>query len=159
MSVLLKSCQLHNISFLHKEFWFTIFRKTLLSEAIPRRLSIKSVLKTADKFLEKYLCRSLLFNNVPGCRLKRNLIQVFSFEFCKTFKNNYFAEHLRLNASELSSSVFLTRDTFCKIQIVAMHSFIKHFRINAFYVEFRILYNPKGVIRTLSNNHDGAFLR
>ena len=67
--------------------------------------------------------------------LKETLMQVFSFEFCKTFKNNYFVEHVRLDASDLSSSVFgkfLTRDIFCKIQVVAMHSFLKNFRINSF---------------------------
>ena len=62
------------------------------------------------------------------------LMQVFSFESCKTFKNNYFVEHVRLDASDISSSVLgksLTCDIFCKIQIVAMHNFLKQFCINS----------------------------
>ena len=64
---------------------------------------------------------------------------MFSFEFYKTFNNNHFVQHVRLHASDLSSSElgkFVTREIFCKIQIVAMHSFLKHFRINSFYVYF-----------------------
>ena len=69
-----------------------------------------------------------------------------------TFKNNFFVEHVRTPAFDLSLSVFgklLSRDIFCKIHIVEMHSFHPNFRVNLIQTYFRILYNTKGVFRTL----------
>ena len=54
----------------------------------------KGVSKNLTKFTGKPLCQSLFFNKVA-------LAQVFSFEFCKTFKNTTFTEHLRTTASEI----------------------------------------------------------
>ena len=59
------------------------------------------------KFTGKHLCQSIFFNKVAGQSLffnkvedfnfikKEALAHVFSCEFCETFKNFYFTEHLR----------------------------------------------------------------
>ena len=45
----------------------------------------------------KYQCQSQFLNKVADLRLikKETLAQVFSYEFCKIFKNTFFIEHLR----------------------------------------------------------------
>ena len=54
------------------------------------------------KFTVKYLRQCLFFNKVAGLGpeilLKKTLAQVFYCEFCKSFKNNFFTEHLRSTA-------------------------------------------------------------
>lgn len=40
-----------------------------------------------------------LFNTVVGLRKIEAQVQLFSCEFCDTFKNTHFVEHLRTNAS------------------------------------------------------------
>ena len=61
-------------------------------------------LKIFAKFIGKHLCQSLFFKKVAGMRslalLKIALAQKFSCEFCEIFKNTFFTEHLRTNASE-----------------------------------------------------------
>ena len=57
----------------------------------------KDVLKCFTKFTRKHLCQSLFFNKVAGLRIffikKENLAQMFSPEFCETFKSKkYFPE-------------------------------------------------------------------
>ena len=50
-----------------------------------------------------------VFDNFVGLvpkGLKGDSGAVFFCEFCETFKNNYFLEHIRMAASNLSSSVF-----------------------------------------------------
>ena len=66
-------------------------------EAVARRYSaIKGVLKSFSKFTEKYLCRSVFFNNVTYRPEASNFIkketptQVFPCEFCETFTNTFF---------------------------------------------------------------------
>ena len=51
---------------------------------------------------QENLCQSLIFNKVAGsrpqgCNLikKETLVQVFSCEFCKIYKNTFFIEHIR----------------------------------------------------------------
>ena len=43
-----------------------------------------------------------LFNEVTGLEacncIKKTSVYVFSFEYCKIFRNNYFKEHLRVAA-------------------------------------------------------------
>ena len=69
-----------------------------------RRCSLKNVvLKNSIKFTGKNLCQSLFFNKV-SCAAgnfikKETLAQVFSCEFCKIFKNNFFTEDFRETAS------------------------------------------------------------
>ena len=54
------------------------------------------------KFTVKYLRQCLFLNKVAGLGpeilLKKTLAQVFYCEFCKSFKNNFFTEHLRSTA-------------------------------------------------------------
>ena len=35
--------------------------------------------------------------------------QMFSYEFCKSFKNTYFVEHIRMVASEDSGVLYITK--------------------------------------------------
>ena len=71
-----------------------------------RRCSIKKVvLKNFPKFTGKHLYQSLFFNKVAHLRpatLFENeaLVQLFSCEFSKIFKNIFFTEHLQATASE-----------------------------------------------------------
>ena len=49
-------------------------------------------------------CASLFFNKVAGNFIKKEtLVQVFSCEFSKIFKNTFFTEHLRATASKYRS--------------------------------------------------------
>ena len=55
----------------------------------------RGILKVFAKFTEKRLCQSLYFNKVvspQACNFlkKRALTQVFSCDFYKIFKNNFF---------------------------------------------------------------------
>ena len=58
----------------------------------------KGILKNFAKLKGKHLCQSLFFNNVAGIKpatlLKNRLWHGFPCEFCKTFKNTFFIEHL-----------------------------------------------------------------
>ena len=66
-------------------------------------LFILCILENFTKLTEKYLCRSLFYNNVaelqPATLLKKRLSRVFSCEFSEIFKNTFFYRHLRATAS------------------------------------------------------------
>ena len=65
-----------------------------------QRCSIKEgFLKNFANLTGKHLWQSLFFNRVVGLS---PLAKVFSCEFCKIFKNNFFMEHLRATASDLN---------------------------------------------------------
>ena len=59
---------------------------------------MKKVFLKILKFTGKHLCRGLFCNNVAGHK-KETPAQVFSCEFCETFKNNIFTEHVRTTAT------------------------------------------------------------
>ena len=81
----------------------------------------KAVLNIFAKFT--HLSQSLVFNKVAGIRSatlsKQSLwyIQVFSCEFCKTFKNTYFEEHqwttAGLRATEIEPQRFASFALSC----------------------------------------------
>ena len=81
-------------------------------------------------------------------------------EFCEIFESNYFLEHIRKAASNLSSSVF---GKFLICEILDSHcqnaKFSPEFRINSFQINFTVSYNLRCVFRNLSNIYDGAILR
>ena len=52
----------------------------------------KVFLKLSQKVTEKHLCQSLFFNKACNLTRKETLEQVFSCEFCKFFKKNFFTE-------------------------------------------------------------------
>ena len=59
-------------------------------------------------------CYSLFLNKVvdlgpKACNFikKETLTQVFSYQYCKIFENNYFEEHLETGASEYSQKCIL----------------------------------------------------
>ena len=79
-----------------------------------RRRSIeKGVLKNFAKFTGKRLCQSLflikLQASVYNFFKKETLAQIFSCEFCETFKSIIFTEHLRATASETSIMKFFVK--------------------------------------------------
>ena len=71
----------------------------------------KGVLRNVTKFTGKHLCQSLFFkpatllNGPQVCNFikKEALAQVFFCEFCETFKNTFFTEHLLATASDEDS--------------------------------------------------------
>ena len=60
---------------------------------LPEVFCKKVVLKNFAKFTRKHLCQSLFF--WPATLLKKTMAQVLWCEFCKSFKNTFFTEHLR----------------------------------------------------------------
>ena len=66
----------------------------------------KGALKNFEKFTRKHLCQSLFSNK------RETPTKIFSCEFCKIFKNTYFVEHLRTNASAPVASI-----NYCKITL------------------------------------------
>ena len=78
-----------------------IFPSEKQTEEVVWRCSIKKVfLKISQKFTGKHLCQSLFFNKVCNFIKKETLAKAFSCEFCETFKNTFFAEHLRTTTSK-----------------------------------------------------------
>ena len=58
--------------------------------------SIKNgVLKNFTKFTEKHICGRVYLNVLQLYLKRENLAQVFSCDFCETFKNTLFTEQLR----------------------------------------------------------------
>ena len=51
----------------------------------------------------------------------------------------------------------LLRDILCNVHIDQMNSFLKHFGIHSFHIDFRILRNLRGAFRAISNSYDEAF--
>ena len=81
--------------------WNMIYRRSHRSCSMK-----KGVLKNFLKFRKihrKIPVQESFFNKVTGLTLqlikKETLAQVFSFEFCKIFKNIFFTEHIRATAS------------------------------------------------------------
>ena len=63
-------------------------------------------LKNFAKPIESYICRRLFFNKVGGCRLKKNPVLVYSFEFWESFKN-YLVTHVRTAASDILGYLYI----------------------------------------------------
>ena len=57
----------------------------------------KAIFKNFAIFTGKHLCWSLFLINFIKKRLQ--LTQVFSWEYCKNFKNTYYKEHLQIRES------------------------------------------------------------
>ena len=72
----------------HAHYYYTIFKSSR-----PEVFCEKVVLKNFAKFTRKHLCQSLFF--WPATLLKKTMAQVLWCEFCKSFKNTFFIEHLR----------------------------------------------------------------
>ena len=56
------------------------------------------------------------------------------------FKNDYLGKHVHTAASDI-----LRRGIFCKVHIEEVHSFLQHFDIHLFQIDFRVLHNLRGV--------------
>ena len=74
----------------------------------------KGVLRNFAKILRKIPVPDYLFNNVAGLRpqacnfiKKEALTQVFSCEFCKSFINTFFTEHILATASAHAMNLLL----------------------------------------------------
>ena len=89
-----------NISSYSSRILSEIFQiAVFLLESVNLSCSVKKVL------LRKYLWQNLSFNKIadPTCSFikKETLAQVISYEFCKSFKSNFFTKHLWVTASVL----------------------------------------------------------
>ena len=74
--------------------WVVLLNKKCFQKQSPGGCSVKkSALKIFAKFTGKNLCRSLFFKRVAFIK-KETPIQMLSFDFCQTFKNTFFTEHL-----------------------------------------------------------------
>ena len=84
-------------------------KKCLNSRSSHQRCSIeKVVFKNFAIFTGKRLCQSLLLMNLQASRtatfLKETPTQLFSYEYCKIFKNTCFDENLRTTDSTIPPS-------------------------------------------------------
>ena len=75
----------------------------------PEVFSKKGVLKHFAKFTGKHLWQRIFFNKVAGLRpatfLEKRLAQMYSCEYCETFKNSYFCRTPAVAASGYGVSV------------------------------------------------------
>ena len=62
----------------------------------------KYIIRNFAEFARKHLCGNLFFAKAKLCNFTKNesLAQVFSCEFCKTYKNTFFAEQHPTTASD-----------------------------------------------------------
>ena len=88
----------------------------------------KGVLRIFTKFTGKHLCQSHFFNILAGLRSatslcnfikKETLAQVFSYEFCEIFMNNFFYRTPPVAGSEWISAILLKckHMIFCLLRI------------------------------------------
>ena len=59
---------------------------------------VAEVWRCSTESAQKHLCQSLI--KLPASSLHIKKAQVFSYEFCKVFKNTFLAEHLRTAVSK-----------------------------------------------------------
>ena len=81
-----------------------VVQKLVKARSSHQRCSLrKCILRNFGKFTGKHLCQSFYFNKVAGltCNFIKieTLAQVFSCEFSKIFKNNFFTEYFWATAS------------------------------------------------------------
>ena len=70
----------------------------------PPEVFYKKMFLNISQNSQENTCASLFFNKVAGNFIKKEtLVQVFSCEFSKIFKNTFFTEHLRATASKYRS--------------------------------------------------------
>ena len=85
---------LRTVIYLTTYFYLNVQQLSSLSQILFKM----GVYKNLGKFTGKHMCQSLFFNKVAGasCNFieKEILVQVFSSEFCKIFKNIFLTEHL-----------------------------------------------------------------
>ena len=98
---------------------------------------------------------------------KKKIIVKFNVNFLsmglkKTFPHNvcFFERAINFTISlyynkNVGSS--LRRDILCKVHIDQMNSFLQHFGIHSFHINFRILRDLRGAFRAISNIYDEAF--
>ena len=78
----------------------------------PEMVCTKHVLKSFSEYARKHFCRSLFIDKVAGLGLQRYLKKDsdtgLSCQFCTTFKNTFFTEHLQPTAPENTKKSWLT---------------------------------------------------
>ena len=101
------------------------------------------VLRNFAKFTGKHLRQSIFFNNPMACNFikKEALAQLFSREFCKTFKNIFFTEH-RMTASEHFKLIDI------RIRVTEFHYNFKI--LNKFYQIFCFIIPSKSRLTSLA---------
>ena len=79
--------------------------KTLIIRNSHQRCSIKELFLRISQFSQENTFARASFSRVeclrPATLLKRNSGTGFSCKLCKIFKNTFFAEHVRMSASQL----------------------------------------------------------
>ena len=86
-----------------------------------------------------------------GCRcVPTNFVKVLRTTFSRTCANCCCFWYLGIS---------LRQDILYKVHIEEVHSFLQHFGIHTFQIDFRILQNLRGVFTTISNIYDEAFLQ
>ena len=89
----------------------------------------KAILKTFAIITGKYLCWSVFLKKLQALRpttlLNKTPTQVFYCDYCETFKNTYFEEHLRTAASE---SLFL--EEYCHTTVAWLVTVLCFVQIN-----------------------------
>ena len=89
-----------NFSLIFLWLWYTLMyiSRSLYRNSPWQRLYKIGAFKKLAKFTGIHLCRSLFLLKFL---MKKALEQVFSYEFCKIFKNVFFTEQLRTRAEQL----------------------------------------------------------
>ena len=80
---------------------YSNYHQTIFRSSCPEVFCKKGVLKNFVKLTAKHMRRSLFFKRLKIKFKKKTLAKAFSFEFCETFKNTFFTEHLWTTASEI----------------------------------------------------------
>ena len=81
---------------------------------------------------------------------KETLAHMHSYEFCEIFKKDC----LLVNWRFWYLGIYLRRDILFQVHIDEMHSFLQHFGIPLFQIDFRVFHNLRGVFRTILNIYD-----
>ena len=82
-----------------------------------------------------------------------------SFEFWREVVKNYLVAHVRTAATDIHFGISLRKNILCEVYNEGMHSFLQHFGIYSFQIDFRILQKLRGVFRAISNIYDPEMLR
>ena len=105
-----------------KTFYINIISTSsisVMSEAVVGRCFVKKVFLEILQNSQENTCANLFFKKENFIK-KETLAQVFSSEFCKISKNNFFTEHPRTTASaSINDNIYLlSLEQFVKVEII-----------------------------------------
>ena len=120
---------------------------------VHRMFSIIKVRKT-----HRRICRRLFFKKGEGCSLKRDSGASAFLWVLRNFKERLFSSTY-VNCYYWNLGISLRRGILCKVHIEEMNSFLQHFGIHSFQIDFRIFHNLRAAFRTIWNISDETFSR